>query len=875
MKTRAIVPVLAVLIGIGGAGCGKALRLTKLQNQPPTVSLTWAPIASDSKVFYIYKLNWVGYDPDGRVVRFEYAIDAPTATGAAINWRSTTRNEETIRFESATPEPGFEHTPVPRSEDFHRFRIRAVDNQGAVSEPVERAFYSYGVAPTVNILAPVPQTLLVARVTPAVRVSWSGRDFIDPYGSAFDKPLYYKYTLFKRGSPGVNWDAWLQDPDSLRREVAPAFTDWDSIGPENPEVQFTNLTTGSEYLFVVVAFGRSGAYSSIFGLTSNMLRMRVELAGVFGPKITLFNSFFQYTYSSGGFSLDPARAIQLQVPAAVPITFNWTAEPPQGSVMKRYRWVLDLVALDDETPRVNQNDWYHWSPWSGALSATIGPFTGSEGDTGEIHNFYLEAEDINGLVSLGWVQFRVYRPVFDRDILVVNDTRFQADQVSGIQPPGRTDSLRAPTGVWPSRAELDTFLFAVGGVPWRMKTPGLLSPRGIFKGYSFDTLGTRYGLTNPTIPLGLLGHYRHIVWMSDRAGSYTLGPNSNTLPMPTLYYMSDRNRQNTLATWVGQGGQLWALGGGFGHQTNAVWNRVPNDANQVRTYNYDANPSLSDLNPGLFMYDLTHWRSQFRVYGPVFVRVARFDQPDPTAVGQPNYWKGGVFTNPDVNYTSLPTTLGFRTPATDPIWPFRTPTEFYIGNTGNTLGVYVEYLTLENRILEMVPAPTEANPDATIEVSKLDSLYLVYGRSYPKQMNQSYNGEGVNVMMTYYHGQDNAPLVFTGMAIWDFRRTDCQSLVDFVLGRLWGLQNNSVNSAASRATTPNFVRRAAVAASPVQRSFVPVDQPAGQPVWQPVGSATRQPVGQPSRPAVGQPSRQPVRQPVGKPAGTSTIQRWR
>ena len=188
-------------------------------------------------------------------------------------------------------------------------------------------------------------------------------------------------------------------------------------------------------------------------------------------------------------------------------------------MMRRYRWVMDLVNLDDETERTSQDDWYHWSAWSLTATATVGPFTGAGGDTGEVHNFYVEAEDINGLVSLGWIQFRVFKPTWERNLMIVNDTRLNADQVSRTQPPGRTDSLMAPSGVWPTRAELDTFLFAVGGVRWRMTPTGRLSQPGLFKGYSYDTLGTRYGQENPTIPLSVLGQYRHIVWMTDASGS--------------------------------------------------------------------------------------------------------------------------------------------------------------------------------------------------------------------------------------------------------------------------------------------------------------------------------------------------------------------
>jgi hypothetical protein len=141
MKIHAIPPVLAlaVLVGLGSAGCGKKLKNTIIPNQPPTVRLTWAPIDTKSRVFYVYRLSWVGYDPDGRVARFEYAIDPPTETDAVINWISTTRNEETIQFVSAAPESGFYDPKTQRyenpvlSEQPHVFAIRAVDNLGVCS----------------------------------------------------------------------------------------------------------------------------------------------------------------------------------------------------------------------------------------------------------------------------------------------------------------------------------------------------------------------------------------------------------------------------------------------------------------------------------------------------------------------------------------------------------------------------------------------------------------------------------------------------------------------------------------------------------------------------------------------------------------------
>ena len=835
MRIRAITPVLALaaLAVAGALGCSQKLQGQLIPNQRPTVRFTWAPIDTTSEFFYVYRMNWVGFDPDGRVTRFQYVVDPPTRAGSDTQWVSTTRNEETITFTATKPEslPTLNHPRTPRGQGFHVFVVRSVDNLGAVSEPVRRAFYSFGVAPVVQIEEPLPSPLISPSVTPAVRIQWSGRDFVDPNGFVFEKPLQYKYTRFKK-SPQIPWNAWLQDPDSLRRQFAPEFAGWDSTEPDSPWVQYTNLTPNSEYLFVVVAIGRSGAYSPIFDFSSNILRMFVGFAGQLGPRITLFNSFFQFSYPSGGFPspLDPSWAVPLQIAAGKSVTFNWIVEPPPGSIMRRNRWVLDLLSLDDETPRTNQNDWYHWSPWSQTTSAEVGPFAGAGGDTGEVHNFYLEAEDINGLVSLGWVQFRVYQPTFDKDLLIVNDTRFLADQIE----PGRPDSLRVPNGLWPTRAELDTFLFAVGGVRWKMTEDGRLSPPGIFKGYRYDTLGTRYGQENPTLALGLLGRYRHIIWMTDLWGSLQNDlANSRTLPTTTLLYMSQPNRQNTLATWVNQGGELWALGSGFGNATNSPWNNPNNDLQQVRTYRFDG--ARPDLTPGRFMFDLTHWRSEFRVFGPAFARFSRYDQPDPT-VGFPRpatYWKGGTLRNP--KYALLPKTLQPRAPLTDPIWPFRSLSDFYAGNlsySGN--GLNFEFLSLENYIIEPVPVPSPTNPDSTVERSTLDSLYLAYGASYPQMLHSS-AGQGVNTVMTYYHGPESTALLFSGTSIWDFRRQDCVALVDFVLGSLWNLPKDALFT-APRAAAPSITRRVAV--------------PASQTLQRPPGS---------------------VRQPVG----TSTFQRWR
>lgn len=367
--------------------------------------------------------------------------------------------------------------------------------------------------------------------------------------------------------------------------MAPTFAGWDSISGDSTELRLTNLTIGKEYLFAITAIDAEGAYDPVFSLDKNMLRMDVVHPERYGPQITMYNDQFNFTYPAGGITTDPSLVVHIQVPGNEPLTLNWYAYPAEAARMGGYRWALDIADIYDETTRRNKNDLAHWSPWGPGTSVTLGLFHDS--DLVVPHRLYIEAQDENGLTSLGIIEFRLLpRPSFDKDLLVVIDTRLAPDQIVA----GHTDPLRAPTGAWPTQAELDTFLFAVGGKRWRMTPTGTLSLPGIFKGYGFDTLGTRRAVQDPTIPLDVLDRYRHIVWIADPQGSAA-----------ALRYMSYRNRQSTLATWVQQGGKLWALGGGFGFATNADWNNPNNDTVTGRVFSSAGfNP---DLKPGRFMYD--------------------------------------------------------------------------------------------------------------------------------------------------------------------------------------------------------------------------------------------------------------------------------
>jgi hypothetical protein len=475
-----------------------------------------------------------------------------------------------------------------------------------------------------------------------------------------------------------------------------------------------------------------------------MLRFRVGFAGNLGPRITMFNETLFFQYASGGYSTDPRREVFFEVPEGETVNFNWYATPPPGTDMQSYRWALDITDVGDNSPRADEGaDLSHWSQASLlSQSAVVGPFTG-----GSEHRFYIEALDNTGLRSLGIARFQVVRSTLENPLLIVDDTRYRGDAVTAGSP-----CVRLPSGEWPMAAELDTFLFARGNVPWRCYPTGTLSPPGIFADYPFDTLGTRTGDNDATVRLAVLGKYRHIAWIIDARSAVNFKPGSNPFdPITSLRYMSSPGSFNSLGAYQRQGGKLWLVGGGGVFATTFPWNQTENDAGGI-TFSQ----ALGEFVPGRFMYDLAGWRSEAKV-----VRASMLIQRH---LGRGPSWTGA----PD--YTALPATMGAKSSLGDPLPPGRTPINYY----PSTLNA--EFLSAPNRVI----ADIDPDPDVTNEQSTLDTLYQLVTFSLPPSSFQ-------RICMTYYHPPAAAPLVFTGFSLWDYKRADCVSLVDFVLGDLWGL----------------------------------------------------------------------------------------
>ncbi len=732
--------LLLALVTVLAAGCGPKLRTLAVPNQRPTVTLTYAPASSTLPYTYAYELYWRGFDPDGRVDHFLYCVDPPTAA-TDTPWVVTRENRHLFLFRSDDPDSL--GTPA-RPGGFHVFVLKAVDGAGLCSSPEVEAFFSYTVAPKVVFVEPKPSPLIWPVLPPTTTFTFTG---VDADGRTSHRPVQYKYRLFSEAETGFSFDAVLTQPDLLRKRYAPGFAGWDSLAGDTCRVQVQHLTPGRQYVFAVVAFDQAGAYSPVFSYDGNLLRFLCDYAGQKGPRLTVWNEYFDFGYPSGGYNPDPSSYVRIEVPGGRRIGFHWSAQPQAGADLRSFRWAMDIERLDDETPRSDEStDWRHWS--RAALSTTganVGPFIGTSADSLEEHRFYIEAEDSNGLKSLAVILFRVLRASLSRELLFVDDTRLPPDH----SVPARPESTTTPGGFWPSAAELDTFLYARGGVRWRYYIPvTTLSPPGIFNGYTFDTLGTR-SLNRGVLPLSVILSYRHVVWMSDQATPFTQPPYYAQYPMPVLRWMYTGTQAQTLAIYCASGGSAWFLGGGFAYNSLVPFNVRTND---TPTMTFSA--AAGELLVGRLMYDTAHWRSEIALktaYGAVKNAALAAARPG------------------SLDYSLLPATLAARSPRTDPLPPLRSNTTFYQTSYAG------EVLTKPNAILE--------DPDSDQEPAPvLDTLYFATGGNA---------GQGLPIM-TYYRGAEGGATVFSGFPLWYFQRAQAIQIGDFVLQRIWGLSRAPV-----------------------------------------------------------------------------------
>jgi hypothetical protein len=750
----------SLLLATLASGCGRD-GWSLAPNQRPTLTLTSGPIDTSSAhpVAWSVPIAWEARDPDGTITHVSYAVDPPTpaqvAAGAETAWVNTKASSVVVRFRATTVDS---LAPNTTASDFHVFVARAWDNSDGASEPVVRSFYAYTVAPTARIERPAADPLLVHAVPTAFSVVFSGDD---PDGIDSRVPREFRIRLIKGPSP--LYTQLATDPDALRREAEATNWRWWSTQPGSQTTfPLVNLDEANEWAVAVAAVDEAGAITPQFSLDRNVVRF--VPSAVHAPRLHILGPGFDFTLTDGSPSADSSRWIHVGYPVSTRAAFSWSAVPAQGRQIVGYRWVLDPIDLALETPRPDEErDIRYWSRWSTASTST-GPLPAwTQGQ----HMLYIQAEDDLGARALGVVHVDAYPLAFDRPLLIVDETRLEVDH------PG-SNGCRAPyAGRWPSAAELDSFLIAVGGVPWRctVNPPGAVSVPGLFAGYGAHKITTRANTNDlaSLVPLALLTRYRHVLWLVDiDAGLASL---DTPLPQTVMKWMSRPGNIRMLEDYTRLGGKVWLAGGG-----GALASLLDFDAKSNNTSSNVIFAAGTDLWPQSYVVSVGHLRTK--------VSASRSQGQILKSSAAVRSWSGhgpnGDLRAPD--YSKLPVMLFPRTPATDPLPPTRPTTQSNLFYTSST-GIECAHGTV---VLEDF-----GEPGAPRIESALDTLYDGVGSQVHLPPSPT---------MLYYHGREHAPVLYSGFDIWSWSRPECQALVDFVLQEIWGLHRTGAPGASVRAT---------------------------------------------------------------------------
>ncbi|HET9233136.1 MAG TPA: hypothetical protein VFP10_03255, partial [Candidatus Eisenbacteria bacterium] len=438
---RARIPAL-VILAAALLSCGRlSPRSAMTENQPPEIALDAPSFGPEGPTF-----SWRAHDPDGRIDHYMYALNPASVDRVDASWSRTDQTKAVISF----PRGPVLGRAVPSGKEISRpqiFAVRAVDDRGGESAPVTIAvFDSSEIAPRALIDNPVPNAVFTAIVPPTVEIRWRG---IDPDG----RVVKFKFKLFGPNDPFI--DVIMANPDTLRGLYAPDFRGWEEVNSNVTSKEYSALEENAVYIFALTAIDDDGNYDPVFSTHSNVLKFAVTFAGAFGPRMCVSSPVFNYCTDTGGGIHDIAYEITT---TALPV--SWFAMPPEGASISGYRWALDLtdttgLGSDIDDRGLGPNRWTSWS--RSYTSTTVGPFA-----AGSEHTLYIQAKDNVDLFTTLRVRLQVVGFTGARQLLVVDDTRLFPDQFNASV--GYYDP---PRGTWPTAAELDTFLYARGGFPWK------------------------------------------------------------------------------------------------------------------------------------------------------------------------------------------------------------------------------------------------------------------------------------------------------------------------------------------------------------------------------------------------------------------------
>ena len=354
MRTRHVGLILIGLVALLlTASCSKAPTPPATPpKMDPETELTFAPVQYDTTTFRVH-FYWNGFDDDGEVIRFYYAVDNDTLL-PPTQWRSTVAKDTTLLFLV---------DPVKELK-VHVFKVSAVDNEGRYDQtPASRAFSAKTIPPTSKIEK--GPSAFNPTIGPNFTFEWSG---IDPDGgeTGGKAPVdSFQFMLLRVGAtsgnpadydplPGVfNPARYTEIINSGTGDALPVGTienhdrwsDWKWQGIRGLKFRFRNVTPG-EYVFVERAVDIAGAteknlkFPGPQGLDSNIRHFTVTSYNA-GPRLTVRSSILNRALDSATGPVDFARR-QLQIFEGETVSFSWSATAVDyGGEIVGYTYALD------------------------------------------------------------------------------------------------------------------------------------------------------------------------------------------------------------------------------------------------------------------------------------------------------------------------------------------------------------------------------------------------------------------------------------------------------------------------------------------------------------------------------------------------------
>lgn len=456
---------------------------TEVGNQPPEVWLTTAP-PEGSTVHYQVHMYWGGFDSDGTVEYYEWAISDngtgafdPADTTGADKWHAIEVGDSIFHVSADqladSASIGSNKMQPYEFRRSHTFFIRAIDNDGTPSPVAYRSFTARTLSPTVNILFPKAVGVSLIYVPPLITFRWTARDYVDDMTQA-QEPESVRTIVVNTGPYDFDPDRTL---DYIRSHPdAPEWNPWvwyhapaDSGRFWRPPVP---LPLG-RFIFAVQAMDDAGAVSPVFDPLVNVRHLRIDTR-ITGPILRVNNPYLVYPIVT---SAKTTPQTVLNVPAGLPLQFEFSGDASSyGGAVSGYRYGWDISELEDDS------EWdIDYTPFIGK-TAMVPQRTFFFG----VHTLHIDVKDNSGFVSRAPITINVLPFTMDKNVLVIDDW----DE-------GASQGFARNAGAGPSDKEHDEFWGEV------------LSDLDNFS-YVRDTYPPEGPLRS--VPLHILLQYRAIIW---------------------------------------------------------------------------------------------------------------------------------------------------------------------------------------------------------------------------------------------------------------------------------------------------------------------------------------------------------------------------